>query len=150
MREGEGVMRTSILLAGAAAMLSACGQPNGDEAANQAAANAAQPKKKVAYCFFKDSETKGWAASRAKDGNIIVKGKAYREDSRYRAVLGQPAVTGTTAEIAPTIVQNDTSYGAPGNWWDMTATIPNSASIDTVDVKCGGSTLAELKVAPKR
>jgi len=149
MREGEGVMRTSILLAGAATMLTACGQSSGDEAANQAAANVAQPKK-VAYCFFKDSETKGWAASRGKDGNIIVKGKAYREDSRYRAVLGEPVVTGTMAEIAPTIVQNDTGYGAPGNWWDMTATIPNSASIDTVDVKCGGSTLAELKVAPKR
>ena len=143
-------MRTSILLAGAAAMLSACGQSNANEAANQAAANAAQPKKKAAYCFFKDSETKGWAASRGKDGNIIVKGKAYREDSRYRAVLGEPVVTGTMAEIAPTIVQNDTGYGAPGNWWDVTATIPKSASIDTVDVKCGGSTLAELKVAPKR
>ena len=143
-------MRTSILLTGAAAMLSACGQSNDNEAASQAAANAAQPKKKAAYCFFKDSETKGWAASRGKDGNIIVKGKAYREDSRYKAVLGEPEVTGTTAEIAPTIVQNDTGYGAPDNWWDMTAAIPNSASIDTVDVKCGRSTLAELEVAPKR
>ncbi len=138
------------LLIGVAAMLTGCGRSSDNAAANQAAANAAQPKKKPAYCFFKDSETKGWAASRGKDGNIIVKGKAYREDSRYRAVLGEPVVTGTMAEIAPTIVQNDTGYGAPGNWWDMTATIPNSASIDTVDVKCGGSTLAELKVAPKR
>ena len=143
-------MRTSILLAGAAAMLSACGQSNGNQAANQAPAKAAQPKKKPAYCFFKDSETKGWTASRGKDGNITVKGKAYREDSRYKAVLGEPVVTGTSGEIAPTIVQNDTGYGAPDNWWDMTATIPNSASVDTVDVKCGGSKLAELKVAAKR
>ena len=141
--------KTIILLSGIA--LAGCG-PSGENAtANNSSANsAAAEKPKPAYCFFKDSETKGWAASRGKDGNIIVKGKAYREDSRYRAVLGEPEVTGTTAEIAPTIVQNDTGYSAPDNWWDMTATIPKSASIDTVDVKCGGSTLAELKVAPKR
>ena len=142
-------MRTSIILACAAAGLSACGQSTGNEAANQAAANAAQPKKKAAYCFFKDSETKSWAASRGKDGNIVVKGKAYREDSRYRAVFGEPTVTGTIAEIAPTLQQNDTGYGAPENWWDMTATIPNSAAVGTVDVKCGDKTIAELKVAPK-
>ena len=142
-------MRTSIILACVAAGLSACGQSTGNEAANQAAANAAQPKKKAAYCFFKDSETKSWAASRGKDGNIVVKGKAYREDSRYRAVFGEPTVTGTIAEIAPTLQQNDTGYGAPENWWDMTATIPNSAAVDTVDVKCGDKTIAELKVAPK-
>ena len=140
-------MRSSIIMLGATMMLAACGQSDRD-----AGKPAAKPvaKKKAAYCFFKEPDTKGWAASRGKDGNIIVEGKAYREDSRYRAVLGEPVVTGTTAEIAPTIVQNDTGYGAPDNWWDMTATIPNSASIDTVDVKCGGSTLAELKVAPKR
>jgi hypothetical protein len=140
-----------MILAGAAVVLSGCGQSNDNEAANQAAANAAQPKKKkkAAYCFFKDSETKGWAASRTKDGNIVVKGKAYREDSRYKAVLGEPEVTGTTAEIAPTIVQNDTGYAAPENWWEMTATIPNSTAVDTVEVKCGDQAVAELKVAPK-
>ena len=143
-------MRLLMILAGAAVVLNGCGQSNDNEAANQAAANAAQPKKKkAAYCFFKDSETKGWAASRAKDGNIVVKGKAYREDSRYKAVLGEPAVTGTTAEIAPTIVQNDTGYAAPENWWELTATIPNSAAVDTVEVKCGDQAVAELKVAPK-
>ena len=142
-------MRTLIILTCAAAGLSACGQSNDNQAANQAAANVAQPKTKVAYCFFKDSETKGWTASRGKDGNIIVKGKAYREDSRYRAVLGEPTITGTAVEIAPTLQQNDTGYGAPENWWDMTATIPNSAAADTVDVKCGDKTVAELKVAPK-
>ena len=142
-------MRKFMILACAAASLGACGQSSDNQAANEAAANAAQPKKKVPYCFFKDSETKDWKASRGKDGNIIVSGKAYREDSRYRAVLGEPVVTGTAAEIAPTLQQNDTGYGAPENWWDMTATIPNSASVDTVDVKCGDKTVAELKVAPK-
>ena len=76
-------MRSSLLLMSAGLLLAGCGQSNDDAAANQAAANAAQPKKRPAYCFFKDSETKGWAASRDTDGNIKVKGKAYRQDSRY-------------------------------------------------------------------
>ena len=58
-------------------------------------------------------------------------------------------MTGTTAEIAPTIGLNDTGYGAPDNWWDVTATIPNSAAVDTVNVTCGPKTVAALKVAPK-
>ena len=92
-------MRRSIVLASAAALLGGCGRSD-DGAANQAAANAAQPKKKAAHCFFKDSETKDWKASRGKDGNIVVKGKAYRSDSRYQALLGPPEVTGTRASIA--------------------------------------------------
>jgi hypothetical protein len=142
-------MRDILLVIGAAALLAGCGQSSDTAAANQAAANTAQPKKKAAYCFFKDSETKGWTAARGKDGNIIVKGKAYREDSRYKAVLGPPVVTGTTAEIAPSITVNDTGFAAPDNWWTMTATIADSAAIDTVDVKCGDAMIAELNVAPK-
>ena len=46
-------------------------------------------------------------------------------------------------------MQNDTGYAAPDNWWDMTATIPDSAAVDTVEVKCGDQAVAELKVAPK-
>jgi len=44
---------------------------------------------------------------------------------------------------------NDTGYGAPDNWWEVSATIPNSAALDTVDVRCGEKTIAVLKVAPK-
>jgi len=106
-------------------------------------------KKKVAHCFFKDSETKGWAASRGKDGNIKVKGKAYRSDSRYQAVLGPPEVAGTMVSIAPTITQNMTGFGAEDDWWEVTATIPNSAAVDTVTVNCGAKTLATLPVKPK-
>src|SRR5689334_4429869 len=143
-------MRT-LLMAGAASLLLlvGCGPSKDDAAANQAAANAAQPKKRPAYCFFKDSETKGWAASRDKDGNIKVKGKAYRQDSRYQAVLGPPEISGTTATIAPTITQNMTGYGAENDWWDVTATIPNSAAVETVTVTCGAKTLATLAVKPK-
>ena len=142
-------MRSSLLLMSAGLLLAGCGQSNDDAAANQAAANAAQPKKRPAYCFFKDSETKSWAASRDKDGNIKVKGKAYRQDSRYQAVLGPPEISGTTATIAPTITQNMTAYGAEGDWWDVAATIPNSTAVDTVTVTCGAKTLATLAVKPK-
>jgi hypothetical protein len=137
----------SFSVAGAAALLASCGQSG--NTANEAAASAPKPKKKLAYCFFKDPETKGWAASRDKDGNIVVKGKAYRSDSRYRAVLQNPTVAGTSAEISPTIIVNDTGYGAEDNWWDVNATIPNSAAVDTVTVRCGAKAFAELKVPRK-
>ena len=141
-------MRKSIMIIGATA-LAACGQSS-DNATNQASANAAQPKKeRPPYCFFKDSETKGWAASHDKDGNIVVKGKAYREDSRYQAQIGKMDVSGSTAIVWPTIAPNTTGYGAKDNWWDVKATIPNSSSVDTVSVHCGEKTLAELKVAAK-
>jgi hypothetical protein len=143
-------MHKTLILLGTAAGLAACGQSADNATAKNSAANsAAATKPKPAYCFFKDSETKGWAAKRGKDGNVVVTGKAYREDSRYKALLGPPTVSGTTAQIAPTITVNDTAYGAPDNWWDVKATIPNSAAVDTVDVRCGEKTVAELKVPAK-
>jgi len=140
-------MRKFLLIFGAAA-LAACGQSSDNGGSNQAAAKP-PPKKKASYCFFKDADTKGWAASRDKDGNIVVKGKAYRSDPRYQALLGPPTVTGTTVELSPTIQQNATGYAAPDNWWDVTATIPNSAAVDSVKVSCGPKTLADLKVPVK-
>lgn len=138
-------MKRSILMAGTWA-LAACGQSS-DNASERMTA---RPKKaRPPYCFFKDTETKDWKVSRDKDGNIVLKGKAFRLDSRYMAVLGHPVVTGNSAEIRPSITVNDTGYGAPDNWWDLRATIPNSAALDTVDVRCGEKTVAELKVAPK-
>jgi hypothetical protein len=135
-----------LMLAGALALVAACGQP-----ADNAASNAAAPAKKAKtpYCFFKDAETKGWSASTDKAGNVVVKGKAYRSDSRYKAVLGEPKVTGTTAEVRPTIVGNNTGYAAPDDWWDVTATIPNSAAVATVEVRCGKKVVADLKVPRK-
>ena len=89
-------------------------------------------------------------ASVAKSGDVVVSGKAYREDSRYKALLSPPTVTGTTAEVAPTIGQNDTGFAAPDNWWDVSETIPNSATVGTVIVKCGDETLATLTVPRKK
>jgi hypothetical protein len=147
MQAGGETMHRFTLMLGATAMLAACGQSNDNAAANQAVP---KPKKKPAYCFFKDPETKDWAASRDKDGNIIVKGKAYRSDSRYQAVLQNPVVTGTSAEISPTIIQNGTGYGAPDNWWDVRSTIPNSAGVTTVTVRCGAKAVATLHVPPSK
>ncbi len=141
-------MRRTFLLVSALA-LAGCGQSEGGASAKEAAAKPVQPKKKPAYCFFKDAETKAWAASRDKDGNIVVKGKVYRSDPRYKALLNPATVTGTSAELSPTIAQNDTGYAAPENWWDVSATIASSAGIDTVKVSCGAKTLADLKVPPK-
>jgi hypothetical protein len=141
-------MQRFIITFGAAAILAGCGQPSDKAATNQAAV---QPKKKPVFCFFKDEETKGWAASRGKDGTITVKGKAHVKDPRYKAVLGAPTVAGagTGAEIAPSISPNDTGYAAPEDWWDLSAAIPNSAAIDTVTVRCGDKAVAELKVPLK-
>jgi hypothetical protein len=142
-------MRRTILML--ALLTAGCGQ-SGDDAANKAAtAKAAEAKKaaKPAYCFFKEPDTKGWAASTDASGNVVVKGKAYRQDSRYKAVLGQPVVTGAGAEVSPSITMNDTGYAAPDNWWDVSTTIPNSAAVETVTVRCGAKVLAELKVPRK-
>ena len=140
-----------MILAVAAAGLAACGQSADDQAASRAAASkaAAAKKARAPYCFFKDAETKSWAASTDAQGNVVVKGKVYRLDSRYKAVLGPPTVTATSAEIRPTITINDTGYAAQDNWWDVAATIPNSAAVETVAVKCGAKTFAELAVKRK-
>lgn len=137
-------MRRLTVLVGVSAMLGACGQS--DEGANQAPAKPAVQKKKAAYCFFKEPDTKGWSAKRGKDGNITVKGKAYREDPRYMAVLGPATVTGATADLSPTITTNTTGFAAQDNWWDVSATIPNSAGVTSVTVSCGARALATIAV----
>jgi hypothetical protein len=128
-----------------AAGLAGCGQSADEQAANQAAA---APKEKTPYCFFKDEEAKGWAAS-ADDGNVVVSGKLYREDARYKALLDKPKVTGTTAEVWPTVGQNDTGFAAEGNWWNVKLAIPDSAAVTKVNVRCGAKTFASLDVTGK-
>jgi hypothetical protein len=143
-------MHRSIVIAGAATALASCGQSS-EIASNNAAANAAAAEApKPAYCFFKDSETKGWTAKVDKSGNVVVSGKAYREDSRYKALLSPATVSGSTAEVAPTIAPNDTGFGAPENWWSVSETIPNSQAVTAVTVKCGDETLASLSVPRKK
>jgi hypothetical protein len=139
-------MHKSVILLGAAAALAGCGQSTENNTTHNAVANsaAAETPKPAAYCFFKDSETKDWKAELDKSGNVVVSGKAYRQDSRYKALLSPATVSGTKAEVAPTIAQNDGGYGAPGDWWDVSETIPNSQAVATVIVKCADETLATL------
>lgn len=142
-------MRNVILFC-AAAGLGACGQSS-DNAGNNAVANsAATETPKPAYCFFKDSETKDWKGKLDKSGNVVVSGKVYREDPRYKAILSPATVTGAAAEIAPTITVNDTGFASPDNWWPVTATIPNSQAVDTVTIRCGGKTLVTIKMVHKK
>lgn len=131
----------------ASAGLAACGQSGQNEAANQAAA--APPEERTPYCFFRDEEAKGWSASTDKAGNVVVKGKLFRQDTRYKAALEKPRVEGTTAEVWPTVTQNDTGYGAPANWWDVKLTVPDSAAVQKVSVRCGAKTFANLDVPRK-
>ena len=140
-------MHKSIILIGAVAALGACGQSSENATANNSAANAAAAETpRPAYCFFKDKETKDWAAKADKDGNVVVGGKAFREDPRYKATLGPATVSGAGAEIAPTVTVNDTGFAAADNWWPLSATIPNSQAVADVTVKCGDKTLATLTV----
>jgi hypothetical protein len=142
------MMRKVMVVAVVAGGLAACGQST-DDGANQTAATAAPVRKKIPYCFFKNEEMKGWSAKRGKDGNIVVKGKVYREDSRYQAILAPAVVSGAHAEVSPDLQQNGTGFGAPDNWWDVSQTISNSAAVDTVDVTCGGKVIADFKIKPK-
>ena len=143
----------ALLLAGAVAVLAGCNQ-GAETTANQTnvavtAAAAAKPKHPT-YCFFKDSDTKGWAASRDASGNISVKGKGHLDDSRYAAELSQPEISGASATLWLTMGPNTGAYGAPENWWDVKASIPNGSAIDSVTIMCGTKTVAQLKVPPAK
>jgi hypothetical protein len=141
------IMRRLRGLVIAAASLAACGQSTDREAKH---ATVPQPaKKKIPYCFFQGSEMKAWSAKRGKDGDIIVKGKVYRDDSRYQAILKPAVVSGTRAELSPDLQQNPTQYGAAGDWWDVSQTIPSGAGVSSVDVTCGTHTVAHFDLKPK-
>ena len=135
-----------ILYLGGMIMLAGCGQSGDSSATSQPAP---QPKKKPAYCFFKEDETKGWAIHRDKELNVVLTGKAHVKDSRYKAVLGEPSLSGSGAEIAPSISQNDAAFGAPEDWWDVSATIAGSANVEAVTVHCGDKVIARLTLPPR-
>ena len=140
-------MRKIIWTMGTALALAACGQPADQPAADVAATKATEPKR-PAYCFFKDGETEKWSAARDSTGNVVVKGRAFRSDPRYKAELAPAVVSGNAATVSPTIVQNS-GYASPDNWWDVAATIPDSAGITKITVACGKTTLAEFSLPPK-
>jgi hypothetical protein len=143
--------RVLLLLAGAVILLTGCNHGAETNAPENVAANAAASSPKhPTYCFFKDADTKGWTATRDAAGNVTAKGKALVEDTRYTAALGTPEVSGSSASLWLTMGPNTGSYGAPANWWDVTASVPNSSGIDAVSIMCGTKTVATLKVAARR
>jgi hypothetical protein len=138
------VQRPIIILC-ASVGLAACG--GNEPAQNNAAATAAAPARKhPTYCFFKDSQTKGWTASRAADGSVTVRGQVHLPDRRYMASLGDLDIAGTNAQLWLTMPPNNTGMGAQGDMWDIKTSVPASdaATIDKVTVMCGKKTVAEL------
>lgn len=142
-------MRNLIIVTAATAALAGCGQTSQKDAETKTAAVEKAPER-VPYCFFKDSEAKGWSASTDKQGNVVVKGKLYRQDSRYEAYLDKPKVNGTAAEVWPNIKQNTGAYGAENDWWPASITIPGSTAVTTVSVRCGAKVMASLDVPRKK
>lgn len=135
-----------FILTGLTALSAGCGN-SGEGSASQKEVAAVKPKKQPAFCFFKDSEMKDWAAKRDAQGNIVLSGKAHVKDSRYKAVMGPPQASGGNVEIAPTLTLN-TGYEAPDDWWDLSATIPNSAKVTKIAISCGAKNAAALEVPP--
>ena len=143
-------MRTSTVLLFGTLLIGGCNQ-SGSSDGNAAANVAAPAKPKVNhYCFFPKDAQKGWTASRDSKGNVVVKGKARVDDVRNKADLGQPEISGSTAKLWLTLTTNS-SYAAPENWWNVSFTIPDSASVDEVTVNCDAERVfADLKVKPAK
>jgi hypothetical protein len=136
-------MQRRVVFAAFAALIAGCSPSGEDQAANQAAA---QPTpEKPPHCFFKDSETKGWAV-RVEGDQAVVTGRAFRSDARYKAILLDPKVGGAIAVVRPSITTNDTGFAAEGNWWDLNTTVP-TAGIESVEIRCGKALVASLPLA---
>lgn len=142
-------MRGRVFGIAIAAGLAACGQSGSDNSASDTAANAtakAAAPRRPTYCFFKDAATKGWTASTDAKGNVAVKGQARIDDRRYRGDLSQSEAVGGSAKVWLTMAPNDTGFGAPDNWWDVTITVPDSGAATGVTVLCGTKEVAKLKI----
>ena len=136
-------MRRSIIMLCAAAGLAGCNEASEQPANNSSANTAVAAAKHPSFCFFKDEETKGWKASADAKG-VTVTGKAHVKDGRYKAVLGEPEIAGSTASFWLTIGTNDTGYSADEDWWDLSARIPAATAVESVNVMCGKKTIAQL------
>lgn len=142
-------MRKSLLFGGAALLLAGCNQSATDNTKTAQPEAPAKPKVRH-YCFYHRDAQKEWSAARDSHGNVVVKGKAHVDDPRYAADLGQPEVAGTSAKLWLSTTTN-TSYARPGNWWDVSFTIPDSAAVTDVTVNCDAERVfADLRVKPKK
>ncbi|MBV9527309.1 hypothetical protein [Sphingomonas sp.] len=142
-------MRKVTMLVCGTLLLGACNQ-GGDPDTKTTQSEAPATPKVNHYCFYKKDAQIGWTASRDAQGNVVVKGKAHVDDVRYKADLGQPDISGSSAKLWLSTTTN-TSYAAPGNWWDVSFTIPNSSAIDHVTVNCDAERqFADLTVKPAK
>ena len=139
-------MRNTVLTLAGIAALCACGKKTDTQPPTNVAEKRVAGAQHPSFCFFKDEETKGWAAKRAANGDVAVSGKAHVKDSRYVATLGSPEVAGTTAKLWLSINPNSGTYGAADDWWDVSSTIPGSAAASDVTVMCGPKPIAQLKL----
>ena len=137
-------MRRSIILMSAFTGLASCGQQAPAPENNVTAEAAAPAKKHPTYCFFKDADTKGWTATRTADGSGAVKGQVHNADRRYMAAMVDAEVSGASGTVWLTMPPNTTGSGAPGDWWDITGSVPNAAAVEKVTILCGKKTVAEL------
>jgi hypothetical protein len=130
-----------FILVTASLILAGCTQNPTEQGPAENQPAAAEPEK-VPHCFFKDSETKDWALKTQGD-QAVVTGRVYRSDSRYKAMLLEPVIDGPVAVLRPSIVINDSAYGAKDDWWDVEASVP-AAGLQKVEVRCGKKVVASL------
>lgn len=105
------------------------------------------PKAKAAkapHCFFKDADAKDWKIA-AQGDQLVITGRAYRADPRYKATFLKPEMDGRVVVLRPSITVNDTGFAADGDWWDIKTSVP-AAAVDRVEVRCGQRLLATLPV----
>jgi hypothetical protein len=140
---GDRAMRLLIGLVAAMAATGCSEQAGDNAAANQAPA----PPEKVPHCFFKDSDTKEWAA-KVEGEQVVVTGRVFRSDARYKAILLEPKIDGAVAVVRPSMTSNDTGFAADGNWWDVEARIP-ATGVEKVEVRCGKKLVTSLDLPRK-
>ena len=142
-------MRIRMLaMCGAAASLVACGQGDGEA---KKLRPRSRPRRRSRATVLQGRRDQGLVGLAGQGWQYHREGQGLPLNSRYKAVLGDPKVSGSTAVVWPSISVNDTGFAAPSgdDWWDVSFAISGSAAVDTVDVKCGKKTFAELKVPPK-
>ncbi len=147
---GEEHAQSIYILFGLPPCCSACGQSRRWRQPNQAAANRRSRRRSRPIASSRTARRRAGRRRAARTAISSSKARSYRSDSRYKAVLNPPVVTGTSAEIAPTITINDTGLRRARQLVGRTATIPNSAAGRRPSTSAAArEELAEFNLRPK-
>lgn len=92
-------------------------------------------------CLFEKSDTKDWHGKANQDQSVSVAGKVHVGDPKYRPMLFQPKARGSTAQLILTAAENSTGQAPADGWWDVSYTIPDNGSIQTVEIWCDLDTM---------